>query len=617
MKKYQLLKVNYLFNKKLKIGYEKEGLNDHPEDFSRVKPRNNKNTDILFKLMSKISENKTHQNQLIEKLNMNKLEIIEENEKEEKIFDQEKFLKSNKKPSNEDKLATREKQIKNSPERRRKALNVKNFEEFKINIKNYSPEKNSSQENFKEDKTKDVVSPVDNKEKIQNKNENNPSRKFSTFFKAERNSRKYSVNSFASNNSNETLETKDNINVSSRQELKNKNEEKNNMIVKFYKKSNTIKTTYNNKNKLKSQTNLYNKLSSYSNKEGYRFSILKNPSDLLGSTGKRFLDDFKINKKINIESKLTQNESDNHFKIKNKKGFLTQKLSLPKVEVDNYDFIRNFNLRFEKEKKTKKDIILSNNSQSLETKSNQTNGFPQINKLFDFNNINKTPEKPHFSSSFTSNIKRKLDNSFNDKDLDTSVNKSRLSINIKKSKERNSNSNKQSNHAKHVKEIYGKINLNEKKLKKIKKKIEKFSPDGQEKVFKTFNLKNETEFKTEILGNLRNFIIHKRDKEVLKYDFMTRLDNGLLFKEDLKMSLLNKLVPGNYLNCEKPFKIEILQPKFIKSKFNKILPAVLPGKPIVKNSDELSKEYCYHYERKNLPKVVKDKDAFSVMTIFK
>jgi len=339
---------------------------------------------------------------------------------------------------------------------------------------------------------------------------------------------------------------------------------------------------------------------------------------------------------LNLNMNNGQNNNNkipiNKLNTKTKLNSSNKLFSLETDKMSNNEFIHYFNISYEREKKKQIDIILSNFNPNTELNNTDellyfhTHQNPQINKSFDFNIT--TSGDVASSSLFVKNLRNyqniKSESSLNnyEKDyLDSSCDSSVISINYKNIKpQKNNLSKNKSFNINKIKEniLFDKINTNEKNLKDIQRKLKSLSPDGEKSKIKKINLGNHEEFKKDMLDNLPKFVKYKRDNDFVRYDYMTRLDNGLIYKEDLKNNLMNKLIPGNYINAENElFKLEILHPKFIQQKFSNGMPSFAAGKPIIKNSNESSKEYCLYYERKNLPKVFKDKDAFSVMTIFK
>lgn len=556
----------------------------------------------------KSPDNKPNQNQIIEKLNINKLEIIEENEKEEKKFDNPS--KSYKKNEKEITLSGTEKQEKQA---KRNASNLNSLREFSPTIE-CNKNKNFSSFFASEINVTKEVSLEDNPllKIFDSKKENTLANRISIKANEGNNIRKFSVESFYPNLSNYTDTKKNNINI-----IKNEASE-NDLLAK--KEKIEIQSNKNNKfiNKksIKSGISLLRNFSFVNNKKNYRFSIIKDMVEDSNLPSNRYVDNFNVHKKIqSVNTKNPMNNVNFNNTIKKKKQFYSnQKLPFKKLEFNNYDFIRNFNMSFEQDKKNQQDLTLSYFKCNNEEKANNShlNFTPHINKSFDFNQSRL--ESPQFASIFSLNAKQKLNNSLYDIDAEESFDNSNISINIKDLKLNNIYLKKKPNAEK---DIYDRMNLNEVITEKMKKKIEKTTPDGKHKSLKRFNLDSESQLKREIFGNMQKFILHKKDTDILKYDYMTNIDNGLVFKHELKVNKLNKLIPGNYLISEMPLKVESYQPKFIKSKFNKSFSNIVAGKPIVKNSDESTKEYCLYYEKKCLPKVVQDKDAFSVMTILK
>jgi len=372
------------------------------------------------------------------------------------------------------------------------------------------------------------------------------------------------------------------------------------------------------------------------NNNYHRFSIIKGSNsnvNYASDSNKKLSKIKKSNiyfKNINLNS---PNNTDINLKNKFKKKFhSTHKLySYNSKNDSNYEFIRNFNLSLEKDRLQQKNLLFSfpnltepNYSEEIVFFKTQIN--PQLNKSFDFNmNISiesGAPPSNIFVNNFN-NLNKNVDKNKNEnfyfyekENFDSSRDNSFISINYKDRK--SSRSNGSNNNLKNKeREIFDKINLNEQKLKKINQKLKMISPE-EKKYLKIIDMGNSDQLKKDFLGSLPDFVKYKRETQFLKYDLMTRIDNGLFYKENLRRSFMQKLIPGNYMNVDtESFKIEVLHPRFIKHKFAKIMPAFAPGKPIVKNSDQSTKEYLLYYEKKRIPKVFQEKDAFSVMNIFK
>jgi hypothetical protein len=411
--------------------------------------------------------------------------------------------------------------------------------------------------------------------------------------------------------------------------------------------------------------NIYNNNNNnFQNNSQLKNKLLNKNTTTFSTNNNKYNNYNKLNREIN--QNLINNihnfiYSPENTKIKNKdkkKFHSLQKLhSLNFDKLSNLNFIRNFNMSFEGERKLKKDLLLSDFKANLKTENGGAEELlylnihlnPLINKSFDFKLMNNSMEATAGQSLSLSNLNKNsnlinnknknrnsqmqnfaISNFYEKEILDSSYDSSSvISINLRSRKRsiiktnsiKNNNNyiNKKQKKEKEEKKNFEILNNNANELKEIQRKLKSLSPAVmREKPLKKIQLGNQNEFKSEILGNIADFVKYKRDNEILKYDYMTRIDNGLFYKENLKKSIINKLIPGNYINAEtESIKIEILHPKFIKKKFSKAMPSFVPGKPIIKSSDQSAKDYCLYYERQNIPKIVKDKDAFSVMTIFK
>jgi hypothetical protein len=281
------------------------------------------------------------------------------------------------------------------------------------------------------------------------------------------------------------------------------------------------------------------------------------------------------------------------------------------MKMENIDFVKNFNFSYENEKIKSKSKINEfhyekNNTNTINvTNINNNRDFNDINN--NINNINDDNKSNNLFNNYKGNIFNNSNNKSNQFNFNFTANsfkpkpnyfeekvisKPRKSINIPKI------------------ELFNSIRENEKQQMNLEKKLSKIKK--QEDAFNKFTINEGNDFSTNIIKCMQHYIDMKREDDILKYDYITKIDNGLVFKETLKENIMHKLIPGTYMYQNKPLKFEVFHPKFVKTKFCMGM-IQTAGKPIVKGSDHSLKEYSNYYNKRR--DQVVEKNAFSIMNI--
>lgn len=256
------------------------------------------------------------------------------------------------------------------------------------------------------------------------------------------------------------------------------------------------------------------------------------------------------------------------------------------TKMKNSEFIRHFNFSYENEKiKAKEKVNELYFSVEKQATSSSNKSIPNYSHKFQ-SNFNLT----------SADFNKQKENYFEEKNFE----RKRISI----SKPRNSLKDS------YKIELFNNLRINEKQQIKLEKKLNKIKKKED-----VLNIKknDRNDFSMNIMSGLQQYIDMKREDDILKYDYITKIDNGLVFKETLRENIMHKLIPGNYMYQNKPLKFEVFHPKFVKTKFCMGKNQIAAGKPIVKGSDHSLKEYCNYYNKKG--DLANEKNAFSIMNI--
>jgi hypothetical protein len=121
-----------------------------------------------------------------------------------------------------------------------------------------------------------------------------------------------------------------------------------------------------------------------------------------------------------------------------------------------------------------------------------------------------------------------------------------------------------------IEDIYDQIEKNERKLKELDNVNNLFTEEqtkfsGDLKKFKMKKLAQD------YLNEIDPYLNHCRERNVIKYDFESKLRSGEVIKDEFATNVMNKMIPGNFINFtnENTNNIKALQPRFVKRRFRK------------------------------------------------
>jgi hypothetical protein len=115
---------------------------------------------------------------------------------------------------------------------------------------------------------------------------------------------------------------------------------------------------------------------------------------------------------------------------------------------------------------------------------------------------------------------------------------------------------------------YNQYKTNERLTDYLKSIVDKSTKKSQN--MNEFNLKSLSETYRE---NVRNYMKHYTEEMKKKYDFLTKIENGDIIKDELEMNVMQRIIPGNYLNYDSlqyfsdKLKFIKIQPRFLRTIF--------------------------------------------------